>query len=152
MSFAFTCSLGVPSRNVVLCDGGKLVNTDCSDECKIWLGEGDLHLCIDLETAEIAGVCGDLNTLRPVPRECGPVTFSDGNVRVSAGFRLFASTYLWYGRKGVFCDGGRGVVEFGDRCDAEIFFRVAGNLVVGLCGDKICCVILSGLIIRPDGQ
>ena len=93
-----------------------------------------------------------LNTLRPVPRECGPVTFSDGNVRVSAGFRLFASTYLWYGRKGVFCDGGRGVVEFGDRCDAEIFFRVAGNLVVGLCGDKICCVILSGLIIRPDGQ
>lgn len=144
-SMKFDYSLGIPSRNRIVNENGRLKNSYDVGWCSIWLGEGDFCLCIDLKTSSVVGASGDFGSADIVPRDIRPVFACDGNVFASVGFALFECTFLCYRQRGICFDGARGILEFGNRELAEIYVKVACNLTIGLNGGDICCAIIDGI-------
>lgn len=146
MKFDFTYALGPCADNTIVCEWGVLRNSACSDGCKIWLGQGDICLCINPVTGAVEGLCGDIRTVTEKSFcDIPPFESLDGKVYAKSAFKLFDATFISCVTAGAVADIKRDVFAVGDLCEAEMFVRVARNLIIGLNGGGICFAAVKGL-------
>ena len=146
MKFDFSYALGLCADNVIMCEGGVLRNSACHDGCKIWLGQGDICLCINPVTGAVEGLCGDIRTVTEKSFcDIPPFESPDGNVYAKSAFKLFDATFISCVIAGAVADIKRGVFAVGDLHGAEMLVRAARNLIIGLNGGNICFVAAEGL-------